>query len=128
MKHKLRSMTVVLGILAITSAYATCYYPTTVGCATVGQYITNGGTGYLAPGCAVLTSAYVQAQGWKAAATTSNNGQQGYSSTVYNSTLLCRQVYVKIYNNCTGLYNYIYVDDPDHAGNTVPDSSSAACF
>jgi hypothetical protein len=121
-------MTVVLGILAITSAYATCYYPTTVGCATVGQYITNGGTGYLAPGCAVLTSAYVQAQGWKAAATTSNNGQQGYSSTVYNSTLLCRQVYVKIYNNCTGLYNYIYVDDPDHAGNTVPDSSSAACF
>ena len=127
MKSKLQLIAATLIIVAITSAYAVCYYPTTTPCATVGQYITNGGVGYLAPGCATPTSALVQAQGWKASYTTSINGQQGYSSTVVNNSLLCRQVYVKIYNNCTGLYNFIYVDDPDHAGSTVPETASAAC-
>src|SRR5688572_11162287 len=132
MRQKLKAILSILLLTGLVSAYA-CYYPTTTSCATAGQWLYGCG-GWYPPGCSTPTSVQVVWPGWKASYTTSNTGSQGYSSLCWNASNPCRNIYVRIYNNCTHAYDYIYINDTCTSSSTytggsyVPNACSTACL
>ena len=132
MKQKLKAILSILVLTGIVSAYA-CYFPSTTPCATVGSNLYGCG-GWYPPGCSTPTLVTVMASGWKASYVECDNGSQGYATTCYNINNPCRHIYVKIYNNCTHTYDFIFIDDTCTTSSTysggsyVPNACSTTCF